>query len=362
MTFLFNFNLMQHKSLKILGLMSGTSMDGLDLALCEFNSENGKISFDLICFKTIEYETVWKERLQNVFEATAEQYFKLHSLYGEFIAESVSGFLRVNNQSADYIASHGHTVFHRPESGFSTQIGCGATIAAKTGISTICDFRSLDTSLKGQGAPLVPIGDRDLFHQYQSCLNIGGIANISFTKEKKTSAFDICIANMALNYLTETIGKAFDDNGKMASNGTIDETLLKVLLHLNTHNQSIGREWFEGNFMPHLNKSELSIEDKLATSAEYTAIKISSCLKENDLNSVLVTGGGAYNTHLVNRIKLHYNGKIEIPNDEIIQFKEAIIFAYLGYLRVNEETNTLSSVTNANRDSVGGCVYLGKTN
>lgn len=341
--------------------MSGTSLDGLDMALCEFHTENGKPGFQLLAAETLPYEAVWKERLLNVFNATAEQYFKLNSLYGEFIAQSVKQFLSKQKQQADYIASHGHTVFHRPGLGFSTQIGCGATIAAHSGISTICDFRSLDVALKGQGAPLVPIGDRDLFYQYESCLNIGGIANISFTKNNTTQAFDICMANMPLNYLTETIGKAYDDNGKLASEGKISETLLNQLLQLNTNNKSLGREWFEHYFLPVLNESALRIEDQLASCAEYTALKISACLAEHGLQSVLITGGGAYNIFLINRLKLHYKGKVEIPADEIIQFKEAIIFAYLGYLRINEEVNTLNSVTGAERNSVGGCVYLEKS-
>jgi anhydro-N-acetylmuramic acid kinase len=349
---------MEITSIKILGIMSGTSMDGLDLALCDFNMINNQVNFLVIASETIPYETVWKERLQNVFDATAEQYFKLNSLYGEFIALSVNTFLNKHQLTADYLASHGHTVFHRPQLGFTTQIGCGATIAAHTGISTICDFRSLDVALKGQGAPLVPIGDRDLFHQYESCLNLGGIANISFTKNNSTHAFDICIANMALNFLTETLGKSYDEGGKMAATGMCEDLLLQKLLNLRTHHQSLGREWFEQNFMPVLKTSGLSIPDQLATCVEFIAKQISQVLIEQNLRSVLITGGGAYNTYLIERMKHYFKGDIEIPSDEIIQFKEAIIFAYLGYLRVNEKINTLSSVTKAGSDSIGGCVYL----
>ena len=351
---------MQQHSLKILGLMSGTSLDGHDLALCDFSVKDNKISFELLASKTIAYEPVWKERLQNAFDCSAEQYFKLHSLYGEFIAEKVTDFLRENNQTANYIASHGHTIFHRPQLGFTTQMGCGATIAAKTGIDTVCDFRSLDVALKGQGAPLVPIGDRDLFPESESCLNIGGIANISFTKNGKTSAFDICIANMALNYLTESIGKAYDDGGALAASGKSNGELLQHLLDLNTQRQSLGREWFEQHFLPLLNTSTISLNDKLATCVEYMVFHISSILKQEHLNSVLITGGGAYNTFFIERLKANYNGSIHIPEDKIIQFKEAIIFAYLGYLRMNENINTLNSVTKASRDSVGGCIYKGK--
>ena len=349
-----------NKATRVIGIMSGTSLDGLDLALCDFKTDNSITTFNLIAAETFLYDPVWKEQLQNTFKASAEHYFELHSLYGQFIAEKVNQFLEKHKQTADFIASHGHTIFHRPQLGFSTQIGCGATIAAKTGINTICDFRSLDVALKGQGAPLVPIGDRDLFHEYESCLNIGGIANISFTKNGETEAFDICIANMALNYLTETIEKSYDDGGTMASAGICDPNLLQQLLNLKSNHQSLGREWFERYFLPLLNNSLIAFNNKLATCVEYIVTHICQTLKENNLNSVLITGGGVYNTFLINRLKANYTGAIHIPTDDIIQFKEAIIFAYLGYLRINENVNTLSSVTKAGKDSIGGCLYLGR--
>lgn len=347
---------MKAKPLKIVGIMSGTSLDGLDLALCEFYPENNRTAFKLICSETIAYETVWKERLKNAYDATAEQYFKLHSLYGEFIATQVNQFLAKNNQTANYIASHGHTIFHRPELAFTTQIGCGATIAAHTSIDTICDFRSLDVALKGQGAPLVPIGDRDLFPAFESCLNIGGIANISFTKNSITSAFDICVANMALNYLAEKLGQAYDAQGKIAATGSVHQHMLNELLQLKTGQKSLGKEWFDKQFLPVLEKYN-GVEDQLATCVEYIALQVKNTLDANTLQSVLVTGGGAYNDFLINRIKNHYKGKIEIPADDIIQFKEALIFAYLGYLRASETINTLNSVTKASRNSCGGSIY-----
>jgi anhydro-N-acetylmuramic acid kinase len=348
---------MKTGTLTIAGLMSGTSLDGLDIALCRFSTENGKPRYELLAAETIAYEAFWKERLRNAFDASAEQYFKLHSLYGEYIAGEVTAFLKKAAHKADYIASHGHTIFHRPQLGFSTQIGCGATIAALTNIATICDFRSLDVALKGQGAPLVPVGDRDLFPEFESCLNIGGIANMSFTKNGNTSAFDCCIANMALNYLAEKTGKPYDAAGAMASTGRIHQGLLTDLLSLHSDQHSLGKEWFDARFLPLLEKHGGSIEDQLATCVEYTARMIGEALQKYHISSVLITGGGAYNTFLVNRLKVHYTGQIEIPSDSVIQFKEAIVFAYLGYLRATEQTNTLSSVTKASRDSIGGCIY-----
>ncbi len=349
---------MNNQSTTVLGVMSGTSLDGLDLALCNFKIINNKIKYTLIASQTINYEPVWKERLTNVFNATAEQYFKLNELYGKFIGNCVTGFLIKNKQTANYIASHGHTVFHRPDLGFTTQIGCGATIAATTKITTICDFRSLDVAFNGQGAPLVPIGDKHLFAEYEACLNIGGIANITYTNNNYTNAFDICIANMALNYLCEQIGKPYDDEGDIAKLGCINTNLLQQLIAINTHQKSIGRELFENQFLSSLNSVQLSIPDKLATCVAYTATKIGVFLNENNITTVLVTGGGAYNSFLIAQLQRQFTGKIIIPNDETIQFKEAIIFAYLGYLRINTQVNTLSSVTKATQNSCGGCVYL----
>lgn len=349
--------LMKTATLTIAGLMSGTSLDGLDIALCRFDVSDGRISYTLLAAETIAYETVWKERLRNVFDATAEQYFKLHSLYGEYLAEQVKLFLEKHRTKPDYIASHGHTVFHRPQLGFSTQIGCGATLAAHTGIDTICDFRSLDVALKGQGAPLVPIGDRDLFPVSDACLNIGGIANISFTKNGLTSAFDVCIANMAFNYLAEKLGKAYDAEGIIASKGHINQDLLNDLLALHRDQRSLGKEWFDTQFLPLLERHAGSTEDLMATCVEYTVVMLSWVLQEQAIGSVLITGGGAYNRFLLERLQAHYSGQEVIPGDEVIQFKEAIIFAYLGYLRANQQINTLHHVTNASRDSIGGCIY-----
>jgi len=350
---------MQSTTKTYLGLMSGTSLDGLDLVLCQFYEIEYKLSFNLLASETIKYDSNWKEKLNNVFDSSAVDYFKLNSLYGKFIAENVNTFLEKNNTTADYIASHGHTVFHQPEKGFTTQIGCGAKIAALTSIDTICDFRSLDVALNGQGAPLVPIGDRDLFGEYDACLNLGGIANISFTKNNNTIAFDVCMANLLLNYLSQTIGLEYDKNGDLASKGTVNYVLLNELLSFETHYKSLGRELFEQTFLPILEKHTVSVHDKLATCVEYMVVKITQTLIDASLKSVLITGGGAYNSFFISELKKRFIGNITIPSAEIIEFKEAIIFAYLGYLRINHKVNTLQSVTKAKGDSIGACVYVG---
>ncbi len=342
--------------------MSGTSLDGLDLALCDFVEENNIYKFNIISSKTVAYTAERKEKLTNTQNASAEQYFKLNALFGKFIANEVNDFLKNCPKKPDLIASHGHTVFHQPGFGFTTQIGCGATIAALTGITTVCDLRSLDVANGGQGAPLVPIGDKLLFGNYDACLNIGGIANISYEKKGERIAFDICFANMALNFLAEKLGKAFDENGNFALLGKVNEELLqkiKETLHLK-NKISLAREQFEKIVMPLLNKNTLSIHDLLATFCTYIADEIASILNDNNLKNVLVTGGGAYNVFLLNALKKNFKGEIIVPNDELIQFKEALVFAFLGYLRCNEQTNTLRSVTGAKSDSIGGAVYFFK--
>jgi len=344
-----------------IGLMSGTSLDGLDLACCEFERDQrtGAWSYTLLAAKTVAYAPVWEERLRHVYSASAEQYMMLHALYGKFIAEQVSAFVAEHGLKPGFIASHGHTVFHRPQLGFSTQLGCGATIAAHTGLSTVCDFRSLDVANGGQGAPLVPAGDKLLFGQYDSCLNIGGIANISFDAKGQGNAFDVCFANMALNYLSQQIGKPFDENGSMAASGTINPALLDRLNTITRHyeRQSLGREQFEKDIEELLNQSNDTVLNKLATVAEHAATCIADVLNTQQLRNVLVTGGGAFNKHLITRLQHFYKGEVVIPDSNTIQYKEALVFAFLGHLRLNHQINTLKAVTGAKSDSIGGAVY-----
>jgi anhydro-N-acetylmuramic acid kinase len=349
---------------KIVGVMSGTSLDGLDLALCEFVTSENKHHYEIVKALTIPYNEVWRARLTDVKDATAEQYFMLNGLYGGFIAEQINEFVGYGNKEITAIASHGHTAFHRPSLGFTTQMGCGATIAAKTGITTICDFRSLDVALGGQGAPLVPIGDELLFGDYEACLNLGGIANISFkNKEGKRTAYDICEANMLLNYLSEKIGHVYDEGGSLARAGRVEDVLLEQLKNISFYQQSgvksIGREWFEKTILPFFEENNSSVKDLLSTSVEHIASVIASEINKNNLNNVLITGGGAFNSHLIERLKQKTKSELIIPTKEIVNFKEALIFAFLGYLRLNNQINTIKSVTGASRDSIGGAVYLG---
>lgn len=344
----------------VLGVMSGTSLDGLDLTVCEFEQKGENYSYKILKAVTIPYDKTWKGALENACTLGAEKYFRLHHNYGKYIAEEINKFISLQDFKLHAIASHGHTIFHQPNLGFTTQIGCGASIAAYTKTTTVCDFRSLDVANGGQGAPLVPVGDQLLFAAYDSCLNIGGIANISYKANNTYKAFDICFANMALNYLAEKLGKSYDENGDFARSGKPDEKLLSELTNVlkNENNNSLSREQFEKTAVNVLNNSKISIEDQLTTFCVYAGNEIANVLTEHQLKNVLITGGGAYNAYLVHCIRTNFKGEVVIPADEIIQFKEALIFAFLGYLRLNNKVNTLSSVTGASSDSVGGAVYF----
>jgi anhydro-N-acetylmuramic acid kinase len=349
----------------VLGLMSGTSLDGLDLALCEFEPDGHGYAFRIHKALTVPYSREWRTKLSGAPGLSAQAYFELHAEYGRFMALEVQNFLKGVSQQPALLCSHGHTVFHQPQKGFSTQLGCGATLAALSGIATVCDLRNGDVALGGQGAPLVPIGDKLLFSQYEACVNLGGIANISFDNSKgERLAFDICEANLLLNHLSEKSGKPYDDNGSMARSGQLEPGLLSALNELEFYKmqgaKSLGREWFEASVLPLINSSKADNADKLRTSIEHIAITIAETLNKHQIKNALFSGGGAFNSFLMERIQHHSSARCEIGDPLIINFKEALIFAFLGYLRWNGKENALRSVTAASRDSITGAIYCGK--
>ncbi len=347
----------------VLGLMSGTSMDGLDLVLCNFKGEGAELSYEIIKAETIPYNEVWKKRLSEAHQMNALDFWQTHVDYGHLLSEKVLEFISGAKVKPTLIASHGHTIFHQPENKMTCQIGDGSVLAAKTNLNVICDFRSKDVALGGQGAPLVPIGDELLFGNWEACLNIGGIANISFKQDNKRKAFDVCPANMMFNFLSEKNGKSFDDNGEMGRKGRVNAVLLQTLNTIEfynaNHTKSLGREFVEREIIRRINMSRISVEDQLATCYEHCAYQIAAVIKKNEIKNVLVTGGGAHNQFLMERIKAHADINWHLPNKQTIDFKEAIIFAFLGWLRMNEKNNCLASVTGASRDSVGGAFYSG---
>jgi anhydro-N-acetylmuramic acid kinase len=346
------------KEYTVIGLMSGTSLDGLDLACCNFKEEDGNWSFKVIRAETISYSRKWLELLNDAYQKEIHDLNEIDLKFGHHLAEASLDFIKNLGLKPDFIASHGHTIFHKPEQGITLQIGNGEAMSKILGLPVIYDFRSLDISLGGQGAPLVPIGDKLLFNHYDFCVNLGGFANTSYDLKGERFAQDISPVNMILNNLSQRIGLVYDRNGELASKGNLNTKLLKALNELPFYGmdapKSLSREWFEYEFLPIVDKFNIEIPDLLSTVTEHIAIQIGTSLKIKTKGSALITGGGAHNTYLINRIQAHTNIKLVIPGNELIDFKEAIVFAFLGVLRMRNEVNCLSSATGANEDCSGG--------
>lgn len=346
-------------SKNIIGVMSGTSLDGLDIALCNF-SFGKKWSFKIIKAVTFPYPTEWKNRLERAPDASGLELTILNKEYGNYIGVLINDFLKNEKEHVDIIASHGHTVFHQPDKRFTLQIGDGLEIATTTGITTISDFRSLDIALGGQGAPLVPIGDMLLFSEYDYCINIGGFANISFDNKDKRLAYDICPANIILNQIAKQLNFEYDKNGELGKAGKINNELLNKLNSIKyytlSHPKSLGKEWLDSIFIPVIENTSISLQDKLRTIYEHISFQINQSIK-NSNSKVLITGGGAFNQFLIDLIKQKSSNKIIIPNKQIIEYKEALIFAFLGLLKYQDNINCLATVTGASRNSSCGVVY-----
>jgi len=342
-----------------MGIMSGTSLDGLDLAICQF-SFNEKWNFNIIDAKTIPYSDNWKQKLSTADKLSGIDLINLHKEYGKLIGNTANDFIQSFAHKIDFIASHGHTVFHQPDKGLNLQIGDGNVISSVTGITTISDFRSMDIALGGQGAPLVPIGDRLLFSEYDYCLNLGGFANISFESENKRIAYDICPVNIVLNELASKTGVSFDKNGEIGKSGIIHSKLLNTLNNISYYHQkhpkSLGKEWLTSNFSPLLEDFNIPLMDKLRTLYEHISHQITNSITSGNAK-ILITGGGAHNVFLIDLLKQKTKANIVIPTNEIIDFKEALVFAFLGLRRLRGEINCLASVTGAVKDCSGGIIH-----
>jgi anhydro-N-acetylmuramic acid kinase len=346
---------------KVIGIMSGTSLDGVDLAYCSFRYKEGSWESSIIRAETVPYDEEWMARLGRAPELDGLSLSLLHTSYGHYLGQQVRAFIKRHALTPDFIASHGHTVFHQPVQRMTLQIGSGAAIASETDLPVVCDFRSGDVALGGQGAPLVPIGDRMLFGSYPYCLNLGGFANISYESNGQRIAHDICAVNTVLNMLASTEGFTFDRNGMMARGGKLHAGLLDQLNSIGFYHQpppkSLGKEWLQAMVLPLLDRSGLSVVDQLRTYTEHVAIQIQRVLDANPGHPVLVTGGGAFNTFLTERIQSLVPNPVVIPESMMVHFKEALVFAFLGVLRMRGEVNCLASTTGASRDSVGGAVF-----
>ena len=346
-----------------IGLMSGSSLDGIDLALVRLTNDNEHYTYTIIDAATLPYPDFWRQRLTDAFLAKPEDLVPLDKEYGTYLGQQIDIFVKERNVKPDFVASHGHTIFHKPEQRYTLQIGDGQAIADHCGLLTVNDFRSEDVSKGGQGAPLVPIGDKLLFSDYEICLNIGGIANLSYDWECRRIAYDICIANQALNWLAQREGLAYDKDGLLARSGKVNPTLLEALNNNSFYCQkppkSLGREFFE-TFQKQI-LDDYGTNDALATFVEHIAQQVSLSVKRLPQGKMLITGGGALNRYLVERIQCHTHHQVIIPERQTIDYKEAIVFSLLGLLRLEGRINVLSSVTGAPSDSCSGRIWQPQT-
>lgn len=357
---------------RAIGLMSGSSLDGLDIAYCEFTEEKGHWSFKILHTDVVAYPDDWTQEFKRLPVATGKTLWETHAALGGYFGGLVNDFVKKYNLKGqvDFVASHGHTIFHFPDKHFTTQIGDGAAIAAKCGIPVICDFRSTDIADGGQGTPIVPTGDKLLFTHFKYCLNIGGIANISGKTGRSIVAFDICSANQILNMLANRVGHEYDANGTLAAAGKLHQPLLDALNELGYYQRpypkSLDNSYSREVILPTLEEFHISIEDKLRTYTEHIAAQVAAHiqmiaqkekLEVSPADKLLATGGGAFNKFLIERIQQLSKITVEVPGDETVKFKEALVIAFMGVLRMRNEVNVLKSVTGAAHDSIGGAVY-----
>jgi anhydro-N-acetylmuramic acid kinase len=347
---------------KIIGVMSGTSLDGIDLAHINFTIKDNKWRYQILESETISYSQDWLNKLKVAVSFSEENLIELNEDYTELLGNIIKSFIERNSISnIDAVCSHGHTILHQPQNRFTLQIGNLPKIAEIIQEKVVCDFRVQDVQLGGQGAPLVPIGDRILFSEYDYCLNLGGFSNVSFEDNSKRIAFDISPVNTVLNFYANKLGFNYDDKGKIARSGKVNIDLLNELNALNYYKKSfpksLGFEFVKETVLPLMENYSIAIEDKMHTFTEHIALQTSLAFP-NKTGKILITGGGAYNDFLIERMQFHLpNIQIIIPDNKTLEFKEALIFALLGVLKLRNEINVLSSVTGAKMDHSSGVIF-----
>jgi anhydro-N-acetylmuramic acid kinase len=346
----------------VLGLMSGTSLDGLDMAYCVFKLVNKQWTYEILQAQTVPYSLDWYLQLKNLANQPASVFAETDAAYGRLMGEMALAFIQENKIKPSFIAAHGHTIFHQPNKNFTSQIGCGAALSAITHLPVVNLFRNMDLAFGGNGAPLVPVGDLNLFPEEEACLNLGGFANISVYNSSSIKAFDIAPCNLVLNQMAEAFGKAYDEEGLIASKGKVCAALLHQLNQLEyyakTGPKSLGIEWIQEQFWPIVDAHhELNSEDKMASLVEHIAIQIAKCIEQHGISKVLVSGGGALNQYLIQQIQAKTEASIHIPDKLTIHFKEALIFSFLGVLRIRNEINVFREVTGASQSHIGGALW-----
>ena len=353
---------MMKSEYNVIGVMSGTSLDGIDLVYINFQKEINW-SFKIGCTETIKYSKKWFDILKRLVSFSIEELQRIDDDYTEYLAGVIKDFINKNQiKNIDAICSHGHTALHQPHKRLTYQIGNLPTLADLLNQNVVCNFRVQDVKLGGQGAPLVPIGDELLFSEYDFCLNLGGFANISMNFDGERIAYDICPVNIVLNKYVNQLGLPYDDEGRIAKSGSLNFKLLDKLNNLEFYNEehpkSLGLEWVNHNIFPIMDSFQLDLKDLLRTFIEHIAIQIASETNKKADATVLATGGGVYNTYLIERIKHHSKTAILLPSNNIIEFKEALVFGFLGVLKLRNEVNCLKSVTGASKDHSSGIMFL----
>jgi anhydro-N-acetylmuramic acid kinase len=359
---------------KVIGIMTGSSLDGLDFAFCDITVDSGNYHYKVLKAECVPMPDKWKLRLEKLVMQNAVTYIKTHTFFGHFMGEEVRKFIDANNIAGDldFIASHGQTIFHQPENHFTSQIGDGAAIAVRSGFPVVCDFRTTDVALGGQGTPIAPIANKLFFPDYNFFLNLGGIANIAANTGDKFVAFDIVPVNLVLNKLASQIGKDYDKDGELARSGSVNKGLLAELnaswYYAKEYPKSLSGGWVSKVMLPVVQRHQASVADKLRTVVEVIALQTAESLKQITLTEgitvpndakMLVTGGGAFNTFLIEQLQEKLPLQIVVPDRQTVEFKEAILMALVGVLRVRNEANCLSSVTGASRNNIGGAIYQG---
>jgi anhydro-N-acetylmuramic acid kinase len=392
---------------KVIGLMSGSSLDGLDIAYVHLQERAATSQlpktwdFSLLHTACYPYPGDWKRRLAEATALSALDYQLLDVEYGHYLGEQVSRFIEEFglHYQVQLIVSHGHTTFHWPARKMTAQLGDGAAIAAGTRINVVSDLRAMDLALGGQGAPIVPIGEKLLLPGYEFFLNLGGIANVSrhgaaagagslaaagsnpggisaaageagslaaAGTAQSFLAFDVCPANRILNALAELEGRPYDKAGAMAATGRVDENLLRELNALPYYAlpspKSLANEFGTETVLPLVRARGLSTADALRTYVEHIAQQVGRAVGDGQQAGarMLVTGGGAHNDFLVERLRHKLGMEVVVADDQLADYKEALIMALIGVLRWREENNVMASVTGASRDSIGGAVWIGQ--
>ncbi|MGB1269783.1 MAG: anhydro-N-acetylmuramic acid kinase [Flavobacteriaceae bacterium] len=343
----------------VVGVMSGTSLDGIDVAYLHFKKEE-KWTYDIIHGETIAYTSSWETKLREAINCSESDLESLNVNYTKLLAEVINGFIEKHQlKNIDAVCSHGHTILHQPKNGLTLQIGNLEQLSDLLQQKVVCDFRVQDVRLGGQGAPLVPIGDELLFSEFDYCLNLGGFSNISTQKNNQRIAYDICPVNIVLNHYVQQLGLSYDDGGRIAASGKINIELLDKLNSLEFYQldfpKSLGLEWVQETIFPLIDRFELTVSDVLRTFVEHCALQITKqfCNK----GRVLITGGGAYNLLLINQIKSMSENEIYLSESNLIEYKEALIFGFLGVLKLRDEVNVLASVTGAKKNHSSGVVF-----